>query len=162
MAYQQLQIPAGEKNYTVKTSFTVPVDVELIGVTPHMHLLGKSMKASATLPDGRIEPLVWVKSWDWNWQNQYRYAEHLRLPKGTKLEMEASYDNSADNPANPNSPPKAVGWGQETKDEMCFLFIDAVPASQLDQATLRQAQLKAVFAKQIKWLKRFNLIPAEN
>jgi hypothetical protein len=91
-----------------------------------MHLLGREMKVVAKLPDGTTEPVVWVTDWDWNWQGQYHYVEPLFLPAGTKLELEAFYDNSADNPANPHSPPQLVKWGPQTTDEMCVCFFELI------------------------------------
>jgi hypothetical protein len=117
-----LNIPAGEKHYRVTAeSEPLPVDVNLLGVGPHMHLLGRQMKVVADTPQGRVVPLVWIKDWDFNWQGQYGFVEPVRLPKGSIIRVEAEYDNSTDNPYNPNSPPKPVHWGEQTTDEMCLL-----------------------------------------
>jgi hypothetical protein len=62
-----------------------------------------------------------VKDWDFNWQGSYVFAQPLRIPKGSVIRVEAEYDNSENNPYNPNSPPKPVAWGEETADEMCLL-----------------------------------------
>jgi hypothetical protein len=86
-----------------------------------MHLLGRQMKVYAETPDGKQLPMVWVKDWDFNWQGAYAFRQPLRLPKGSIIRVEAEYDNSANNPHNPNSPPKLVTWGEETADEMCLL-----------------------------------------
>ena len=117
-----LTIPAGEKAHPMAGSYTLPANVTLVGITPHMHLLGREMKAVATLPDGRTEPLIWIKDWNFNWQDQYLFAEPLRLPKGTRLDVNAVYDNSEGNPLNPNAPPKQVTWGEQTTDEMFICF----------------------------------------
>lgn len=122
----RLAIPPGKKRFRVTADYTVPVDVELLSVLPHMHLLGQEMKVVAKLPDGTTEPIVWVTDWDWNWQGQYHYVEPLFLPAGTELELEAFYDNSANNPANPNSPPQLVKWGPQTTDEMCVCFFELI------------------------------------
>ena len=66
-----LDIPAGEENYELTSSFTTPVDIELIGVGAHMHYLGHTAKATATLPDGTTKPLFYIDEWDFNWQNNY-------------------------------------------------------------------------------------------
>lgn len=122
---RKLVIPAGEKRHRMAASYTLPNDVTLVGVAPHMHLLGREMKATATLPDGNVLPLNWIKDWNFNWQDEYLYAHPAKLPKGTRLDVEAFYDNSADNPSNPNSPPKQVTWGEQTTDEMfiCFFLV---------------------------------------
>jgi hypothetical protein len=83
-----------------------------------MHLLGREMKATATLPSGRVESLVWIKDWHYQWQEQYEYMEPVRLPKGTRIDVDAWYDNSAANPLNPFTPPQRVCWGEQTKEEM--------------------------------------------
>ncbi|TWT47055.1 thiol-disulfide oxidoreductase [Thalassoglobus neptunius] len=113
-----LVIPAGESDYRHESSFVLPVDATLLDTAPHMHLLGKEMKATATLPNGTTQELVWIRDWDFNWQGQYLYKKPVRLPKGTRIDVVAIYDNSESNPLNPNSPPKQVTWGEQTKDEM--------------------------------------------
>jgi hypothetical protein len=86
-----------------------------------MHLLGKSMKAKITLPDGKEIPLVFVDKWDFNWQIVYQLKEPLFVPRGSRLSVEAFYDNSTKNPHNPREVPEAVGWGEQTTDEMALL-----------------------------------------
>ena len=114
-------------------SYTLPFDVTFVGITPHMHLLGREMKASATLPDGTVEPLIWIKDWNFNWQDQYQFAQPIRLPKGTRVDVTARYDNSEKNPLNPNTPPKIVTWGEQTPDEMfiCFFLVSTDEPKQL-------------------------------
>jgi hypothetical protein len=116
----RLNIPAGEKRHEMRVQATLPVDVTAIGVFPHMHLIGREMKVWAETPDEKTVPLIWIKDWNFNWQDQYAFAEPLRLEKGTKIKLVAYYDNSSDNPSNPNQPPKRVRWGEETTDEMCL------------------------------------------
>lgn len=120
----KIYIPAGEAKYeTGAQSEPLPVPVNVLAVGPHMHLLGKSMKVFAEKPDGQIEPLVWIKDWDFNWQGAYSFAKPVRLPAGSVIKMEASYDNSSANPNNPSEPPKPVKWGEQTTDEMCLLSV---------------------------------------
>lgn len=119
-----LNIPAGNKSYECKASLTLADDYFFYSTTPHMHLIGKDMKVVATLPDGTKKPLIYVNDWDFNWQESYRYKEPVALPKGTKLEMVAHFDNSAGNANNPNDPPKRIVWGEQTKDEMCIAFFE--------------------------------------
>ena len=87
------------------TTTIVPEDISLLTVNPHMHLLGRAFEMTATLPDGTVKPMVKIDDWDFNWQDQYRLAEPLRLPAGTVINMKYIYDNSAGNIRNPNSPP---------------------------------------------------------
>lgn len=118
-----IEIPAGEARHKETVSFTTPIDLEVTSVAPHMHLLGREMKVTATLPTGEVKPLVWIKDWDFNWQGGYIFKEPLMFPKGTRFDLEAFYDNSKENPRNPSNPPKAVAWGEATTDEMCLAFI---------------------------------------
>jgi mono/diheme cytochrome c family protein len=140
---RRLYIPAGAERHKVTTSFTIPVDVHAMGISPHMHLVGREMKVVATLPDGKKQPLIWIKDWDFNWQGQYLFAKPLALPKGTKIDLEAYYDNSSKNLRNPNNPPKLVRWGEQTTDEMCLCFLQVVTDKPSDLGTLRLEVLKS-------------------
>ena len=120
------KIPPGADRHEVRATSTVAEDSHVLVVTPHMHLLGREMKIWAELPDGTEKPLVWVKDWDFNWQNSYFLKEPLAAPKGTKIHLVAYYDNSDKNPRNPNrTSPRTVGWGEQTTDEMCVAFVSA-------------------------------------
>jgi mono/diheme cytochrome c family protein len=135
-----INIAPGDSNYVVKGSYTVPVDVDLIGITPHAHLLCKDMKGTATLPDGSKKDLIWIKDWDFAWQGQYRYAAPVRLPAGTVVNLVYTYDNSDKNVRNPNTPPKRVHFGENTTDEMAFLFLEFSPVNQADFPKLLKSQ----------------------
>ena len=123
VAKLMLRIPPGDSNYVVHASLPVKLDATLYRVSPHMHLLGKDMKITATLPDGTLVPLVHVENWDFNWQTGYDLKTPLKLPAGSRVDLEAHYDNSTGNPVNPNNPPKLVTWGEQTTDEMCLAFL---------------------------------------
>jgi hypothetical protein len=104
-----------------------------------MHMIGTEMKVSATTPDGKKSDLVWV-DWNFNWQDQYHYVEPLVVPKGSKIELDAWYDNSSGNPYNPNTPPKLVTFGEMTTDEMCICAFGLLDdGSEEDQQALRRA-----------------------
>jgi mono/diheme cytochrome c family protein len=118
-----LQIPPGAERHAVRASFDVTSNITAWAIVPHMHLLGREMKVSATLPDGSVTPLVWITDWDFHWQETYFFKEPLNLPQGTRVELVAYYDNSEKNPHNPNWPPQLVRWGEETTDEMCLAVI---------------------------------------
>lgn len=122
MANYEMDIPAGEKAYKRTTTYTLPKEVIMVGVVPHMHLLGKSMKVTATLSDKSVKMLVDLQNWNYNWQDEYYYERPFKLPAGTRLEVEAVFDNSVENPSNPSSPPQRVTWGDGTTDEMLFCF----------------------------------------
>jgi AhpC/TSA family len=114
----KLHIPAGAARFRHQASYTLLTDVILLDAAPHMHLLGREMKVTATLPNGTVQPLVWVKDWDFHWQGAYTFLKPLSLPRGTRIDVDAYLDNSAGNPLNPSSPPRAVEWGEQTDDEM--------------------------------------------
>jgi hypothetical protein len=122
MANYEMDIPAGEANYKRSTSYTLPKDVIMVGIVPHMHLLGKSMRVTAKQPSQKAEVLIDIPHWNYNWQDEYYYERPIRLRAGTELVVEAVFDNSSDNPVNPSSPPQRVTWGEETTDEMLFCF----------------------------------------
>ena len=137
-----VDIPPEEKRHHIHGSFTLPVNVSIFGVFPHMHYLGQEMRIVATLPDKPATPLIWIKHWDFNWQNKYVYATPLDLPKGTIVEIDAYYDNSSDNPLNPSKPPKRVLFGEETADEMCIGIFQVAVENRRDTEVLRQSLLR--------------------
>ena len=105
-----------------------------------MHL-GKEAKLTATLPTGEVRILLWIKQWDFNWQDQYLFQDLLPLPKGTRLDGELVYDNSANNYRNPNTPPRRVRWGENSTDEMGSLLLNVVPRQAGDLDALRAATI---------------------
>jgi peroxiredoxin len=116
-------IPPGDANYKVESTRTYGGDVLLISVYPHMHLRGKSFQYELIYPDGRKETIMNMPRYDFNWQTSYVFAEPLKLPQGTTLHCTAHFDNSADNPYNPN-PEIAVRWGDQTWEEMMIGWFD--------------------------------------
>jgi len=142
MRHRDLSIPAADDHYQVTSTFVTPIDLEVIGIAPHMHLLGRQMKVAATLPNGQIKPMVWIKDWDFNWQGMYQYQAPLCLPKGTKIELQATFDNSSGNPKNPHSPPQTVHWGENTTDEMCIAFIECETRNPGDRLAVRRSLAK--------------------
>lgn len=132
-----INIPAGNSDFAIEDSLTLPVDVEAFGVFAHAHYIAKEMKASATLPDGSIQPLIWIQNWDFNWQDVYTFKNLVALPKGTRIDVRVTYDNSANNPRNPTNPPKAVLWGEQTTDEMASISIPMVTVRKEDERALQ-------------------------
>lgn len=125
----KVDIPPGEKNFLVTDDFTLPVDVDLMAIYPHAHYLGKDIQASAALPDGTRKELIHIPQWNLNWQAVYRYAKPVRLPKGTTISLRYSYDNSDENPMNPNHPAARVRGGNRSSDEMCHLWLQVLPVN---------------------------------
>lgn len=120
---KEFVIPSGKTDHRVKAVCQVKEDSYLFSITPHLHLIGEKVNVTAELPNGKTIPLVRIDDWDFNWQSTYYLKDLLEIPKGSVLRMEATFDNSADNPNNPNSPPVDIGWGDKTTDEMCVTFI---------------------------------------
>lgn len=127
----KLDIPPGEPNYETRGNIPVLFDAKLLSFMPHMHLRGKSFRYELDLPNGESRVLLDVPRYDFNWQLQYRLAEHLDVPAGSTLRGIATYDNSTNNPANPN-PNARVKWGQQTEDEMMLgyfeYYVPSLPA----------------------------------
>lgn len=107
---------------TFYVSYRVMEDLNLVSVMPHMHFLGKSFKALAATPNGEAIPLIKIDDWDFNWQSTYLYEKPLFIPKGSIILVTATYNNTTNNPANPNNPAKDVGYGWNTTDEMMNLI----------------------------------------
>ncbi len=124
-----LDIPPGVSDFVVEDALTLPVDVEVLGVYPHAHYLGREMQGWATLRGGEKKWLVWIRDWDINRQAVYRYREPLLLPKGTVLHMRYTYDNSPANVHNPHAPPVRVRAGNRSEDEMSHLWLQVLPVN---------------------------------
>ena len=129
MVPEALEIPPHARNYRCELSRQFDQDVLLLSLFPHMHLRGKSFRYEADYPDGRSETLLFLAKWDFNWQHNYILSQPKHLPAGTVLRAIAHYDNSADNPANPD-PTVTVRDGQQTTDEMFNAYYDFVLADQ--------------------------------
>ena len=102
--------------------------------------MGKDIQLFAKLPDGNTQWLLRIPDWDFNWQGDYRYEEPPILPGGSVIHMSYTFDNSAENPRNPNSPPKMVRGGWRSEDEMAEAMIQVVPVNPQDLGKLREAQ----------------------
>ena len=131
-----IDIPAGDRRHVVEDEYRLPVDVEVLAVYPHAHFLGADLQAFASLPDGSRRWLVRIAEWDFDWQDEYRFAEPVSLPRGTTLHMRYVYDNSAGNPDNPNHPPRRVRYGRQSTDEMAELVVQVVTRTPDDHRAL--------------------------
>ena len=114
----KIDIPAGQADYLVEESIVMPVSARLIRMYPHAHYLGKDMQIFVDLPDGTRQPLLHIPDWDFNWQSDYRFEDPPRLPAQSRITMRYIFDNSAENPRNPTSPPRRVVGGYNSSDEM--------------------------------------------
>jgi thiol-disulfide isomerase/thioredoxin len=123
IANHRLNIPAGASHHPESAVIPIPADVKLLAFTPHMHVRGAAFRYEAVLADGTVRTLLDVPRYDFNWQLSYRYAEPPTLPAGSKIRATAWYDNSTNNPANPD-PTKTVRWGPQTYDEMMLGYVE--------------------------------------
>src|SRR5205823_1766925 len=123
VAQKMLMIPAGADNHVVRSSTTFERDVVVWSLFPHMHLRGKDFEYKAVFLDGRTETILSVPRYDFGWQTIYWPEKPLPLPKGTRIECTAHFDNSDKNPNNPD-PTKLVRWGDQTWEEMMIGFVD--------------------------------------
>jgi hypothetical protein len=134
-----LVIPAGDPHYELHHQYVLSHDVRPQVIFPHAHMVCREMKSVAKFPDGEEQVLIWIKDWDFAWQELYRFADPPLLPAGTLIDMTWVFDNSEGNPANPNSPPKEVIWGHQTTDEMASLSLTVVPVNNDEAEPLREA-----------------------
>ncbi len=159
---QSIDIPPGERAYQVTDSFVLPVGVEILAVQPHAHYLARQIRGLARLPDGTIKWLVYIKEWDFRWQDVYRLREPLTLPPGSRLEMSYSYDNSLANPRNPHRPPERVTFGQTTGSEMGNLWVQVVTQTAGERATLERSYQPQLTAGDIAgYLKMIEITPGD-
>jgi len=115
-----INLPPDQKDLLIKDKYVLPVDVDMIGIRAHAHNLAREVKIWGKDPEGREIPILWIKDWDFAWQEQYRFKELIRLKKGTELHMHWIYDNTTGNPKNPSNPPIRVKFGERDVDEMAM------------------------------------------
>lgn len=152
--FSGVDIPAGKSDFKISDSFTLPIDIDVVSVGGHAHYLGKKLKASATLPNRSEEKLFLIEDWDFNWQGQYLYSDFVRLPKGTVITSEIVWDNSAENPRNPSSPPVRVLWGEGSTDEMGAVNFRVLASDEGDvqelQAAIRSHAIQTIVKSRLR------------
>jgi len=141
-ADDELDIPPGAKDFVVSDAMELPVDVEAFVVYPHAHYLGKSVAVWATLPDGTRRWLLRIDEWDFKWQDVYRYARPVPLPRGTTVHMRWSYDNSADRPRHSIHPPERVVAGNRSSDEMAHVQLQVRLRAPQDLPVLKEGHYR--------------------
>ena len=137
-----IDIPAGEKNFRVTDSFTLPIDVQAVSIGGHAHYICREMKMIARTPTGTEITLMQIDDWDLDWQDRYLFAEPVDLPAGTVITTDIVYDNSADNPKNPYQPPQRIRWGRQSNDEMGSASLLVVAADESQRPDLEVALSK--------------------
>jgi len=148
-----IDIPPNEARYAVEDSYTLPVDVEVLAVAPHAHYLGKELQAFALLPNGTKQGLFLIKDWNFDWQGDYRYRLPVFLPKGSKLSMRFTYDNSTNNVRNPFNPPRRVKYGLQSTDEMAEVYLQLLVRNTNDLSALADDYSQRVFRDSIAYNK---------
>jgi Flp pilus assembly protein TadD len=146
---QNIDIPAGDADYTIADSYVLPVDADVLALQPHAHYRARDVRGDATLPDGSVRELIHIADWDFRWQHVYRFVTPLRLPKGTTLSMRYRYDNSTTNARNPQQPPARARWGQRSADEMGDLWIQVLTRDEHDLDLLSQDFRSKVAAEDV-------------
>ncbi len=126
-AAYNFKIPAGDPDFKVEATSTVPYDCDLVSMMPHSHLRGKSFQYTVIHPNGESEIVLSVPKYDFNWQLTYYPAKPIHLEKGSKVQVTAKFDNSANNKYNPD-PTKEVHWGEQTFEEMMMGYFSVVVA----------------------------------
>lgn len=116
-------IPVAAEPYPLKVSFTTQSDAEAIAIRPRVHPLVVSLQATAYRPDGSAEVLIWTRGYQFDWEPTYYFRQPVALPKGTRVEVIAYFDNSEDNRRNPNDPPRSVRWSERASDPLCALLV---------------------------------------
>ncbi len=133
------EIPAGAPHYEVKSQYVLGSDSELVGTMPHMHLRGKDFSYKVVYPTGESSTLLYVPQYDFHWQLYYSFEKPVVMPKGTRIECTAHFDNSPNNPMNPD-PTKNVRWGQQSWDEMMIGWFDISIPAKTDPGNLYRSQ----------------------
>jgi hypothetical protein len=144
-ANNKFVIPPGAPAHSVDGAITLHAQAELISLLPHMHLRGKSMEMRAVYPNGEVEKLLWVPSYDFNWQLWYQLPRGKMLPAGTRIESTGTFDNSANNKHNPD-PTVEVRYGDQSWEEMMIGFFDVAIDAKMNPADLFRAPKKPASA----------------
>jgi hypothetical protein len=126
---RQIRVPAGEPDYHATAVWAADRDIVALAVSPHMHLLGTSVRITASLPGGAARDLVWVNRYDFRWQTSYVFQEPIPMPKGTTITAEAHFDNTYQNLNLHHAVPlRDAKWGTNLEDEMLAVFLDYIDA----------------------------------
>ncbi len=141
-----LDIPPGARDFVVTDQIELPVATEVFAIYPHAHYVGASIESWATLPDGTRRWLIKIPRWDFKWQDVYRYAAPVALPKGTTVTMRWTYDNSTEHPHHPG-PPKRVVAGNGSSDEMAHLQLQVRVQGGMERAVLQEAHYRHFLAR---------------
>lgn len=133
-----IDIDAGDANYLLRDEYVLPIDIVGFEIGGHAHYICRKMTMTATPPGGEPIELLRIDDWDLDWQDQYMFKSPVSLAKGTKLKVDIIYNNSAENPENPFSPPRPINWGRESTDEMGSITMLAIAKHESERVILEQ------------------------
>ncbi len=158
-----LIIPANTVQ-TFTAHYTVPVDLSVLSVGPHMHLIGKSIRSWGITPSNDTIPFIDVPNWDFHWQGYYAFRNVIKIPAGTVLHSTATYDNTTNNPHNPSNPPQLVTLGEATTDEMMLVYFSYTPYQSGDEyividSTLLNTSTQEIPNSIVSTLQLYELVP---
>ena len=150
IANTNIRIPANADNHPEKAQLRIPKDVQLLSFMPHMHVRGKAFRYEIEMPNKDNELILDVPHYDFNWQLPYSLVKPMNVAKGSLIKVTAWFDNSADNPANPD-PSRIVPWGPQTYDEMMIGYIEYVVPTDAPEisTTPSKAERKAALFRNI-------------
>ena len=151
IADRRLRIPPGAAAHVESATLMLPADVNVFSVTPHMHIRGAAFEARVEEPDGSTKTLIHIPSYDFNWQLGYRFAQPPVLPKGSKVTVQGTFDNSTANPGNPD-PTQQVRFGKQTDDEMLIGYFEYWLNDEEDPDTLDRASDDQIFFEEARRL----------
>src|SRR3989442_6079813 len=137
MGSHTIDIAPGVSDYVVTDSYVLPVEADVLRISPHAHYLARDMSVFARLPDGSTTALLHIAEWDLNWHDDYEYSRPVTLPRGTELVMRYTFDNSSGNRRNPYQPPRRVVSGPRATDDMAELLVQLLPKTSADLPMLR-------------------------
>ncbi len=150
-AFAGIDLAPGEDHAEVRDSFELPVAVTAFGLQPHAHYRGKALRLTAALPEGDEIVLLNIPEWDMKWQEEYRFAEPVHLPAGTRLESRVAWDNSAASAQNPIVPPVRVRWGLQSFDEMGSIDLFVYTEGPRKKAETAMKDLRSAYRDHLVW-----------
>ncbi len=154
LSSKTMDIPPGASTYTVSDQYVLPADVDLLSIYPHAHYLAKQIKATVTVPGANPRSLIWIKAWDFRWQDIYRYKDPVFLPRGSIVAMEYEYDNSGRHAHAATTPPVRVVYGPNSSDEMADLWLQVLPRNPADIDVLARDHIQRERRSQIAGAER--------
>lgn len=135
----RIEVPAGAHDVVVQDHLVVPADLRIHAIYPHAHRIGSWMDATLVLPDGTRKLLYRIDNWDFDWQDDHRFREPVRVAAGTRIEARWAFDNRSSNPSNPYAPPRTIRFGPSSDDEMATLSLTVEPAGPMARLQLFEA-----------------------